>query len=259
MNNRQDLDPFATDRYFDGQAPADLEAFFAALRQPALPHEIEAQGSVVEQMRRAIAEQSAASVRPAARTATRRLGKGAIAAAVAVLSLGGVAAAATGNNPLAPILATDDSPRLEAPKDSSTTTTSSTTSSSTTTRAASTTAPTTTRAEGTGVDDDTDDDSGKKPAGEVKCDDAKNHGDYVSSVARSGGDVVAAAKSDCGKKKSDDDDDDDDDNKPKRSSTTTRSGDDDDDDDGDRGSSTKSDKGKGDKGDDRKGSNKGKG
>ena len=106
-----------------------LADFVDALRSPATPAELAAQDTVLDLMTSALA--------PATTAQDRRFMKSHLARTIAlatagVLSVGGVAAAATGTNPLAPILSeSDGDPMLAEPVDSTTTTSTSTTSTTT--------------------------------------------------------------------------------------------------------------------------------
>jgi hypothetical protein len=166
--------------------PSSLPELLAALRAPALPSELEGQNEVVDHM--------AAVITPPAQlkesnrmSPLSRIPRAAVVAAVAVLGLGGVAAAATGTNPLSPVL-TDEpsvSPTTETP---------------------------TTVVETTSTLDESTSDVTPPPAegveGEVVCpEDVANHGEAVSQVAKDhsvtgaehGEAVSEMAKSDCGK------------------------------------------------------------
>ena len=134
---------------------------------------------------------------------------------VGLLFVGGVAAAATGNNPLSPLLGTneDAGPAL-------TTTTTTTLGTTTTTEA-----PIAAAALDT----------------EVICpDDVSNHGEAVSAVATDkstvgaehGAAVSAMAKSDCGKSDNGDDDDDENESANKAAKTHGHHNDDSEDDEG---------------------------
>ena len=127
-------------------------------------------------------------------------------AAGAVLAAGGVAAAATGSLP-APVQdavsSAADTVGVSVPAATDTTTSGATDGTTTGATDGTTTGSTTGSTDGTatGSTDGTGTTSSTGGTSTVQCPDGlKNHGQYVSSVAHSGGDVVAAAHSDCGKK-----------------------------------------------------------
>lgn len=244
-----------------------LAEFVDALRGPATPAELAAQDTVLDLMASALAP---ATARAEASTAKdRRFMKSHLARTIAlatagVLSVGGVAAAATGTNPLAPMFSeSDGDPTLAEPVDSTTTT--STTTSSTTTVVVTTTGvsivTTTTAAGTTDVDDDEDD----------KC--PKNHGEKVSAVAKDksndDGQPHGKTVSEAARTKDDECDDDDDDEVAESADDSDDDADDhsddssiddhDDDDDDDRVTTTaKSERSGSNSGSDKSGSDKGK-
>jgi hypothetical protein len=170
-------------------ARSSVQDVLAALRAPARPHELEDRADIVDRMATVIAT-SHPSKEPARMSPFARIPRVAVVAAVGVLGFGGVAAAATGTNPLDPVLG-DEVP-------ASTTELPTTTLEPTTTVTGSTEAPETTIVSA-------------PPAStpiEVVCpDDVANHGDAVSQVAQdhsvTGADhgtaVSEMAQSDCGK------------------------------------------------------------
>jgi hypothetical protein len=175
---------------------APLEDLLAALRAPALPPETQDHDGIVDQMAAVIAG-SQPSKEPARMSPSSRIPRAAVVAAVGVLGVGGVAAAATGTNPLDPVLG-DEVP-------GPTTTELPTTALDTTTTVTESTEPpaTTVLSAPPGV----------APLEVVCPDDVVNHGDAVSAVAQdhtvTGADHGAAvsriAQSDCGKTGDDED------------------------------------------------------
>jgi hypothetical protein len=180
-----------------GGPDARLEELFDALRAPGHDSELAGEADVVHLMANAVAAQHPSKESTLMPPSTRlsRLPRVAAIAAVGVIGFGGVAAAATGTNPLGPVLA--DEPTVEIPLETTTTT------SPTTVVEATTTVPTS-EALGDGETDlvgDVDD-------GVVECpDDVANHGEAVSEVAHDdtltgaahGAAVSEMARSDCGK------------------------------------------------------------
>jgi hypothetical protein len=179
-----------------------LDQFIDALRAPARPHELAGAEDIVARMTAAISDTPAvaSSLQESARMKSR-LPRFAALTAAGVLSLGGVAAAATGTNPLRPVFGGGDA-TVEFPPASTTTAPVPTSTTSTTTTIV--------------VTSSASDLSATLPEGTVPlppgvpqdlCDTATNHGEAVSTVAKDrsttgaehGAAVSAVAKSDCGK------------------------------------------------------------
>ncbi len=198
------LDAFTTERVLDGEIElTELRDFFEALRTPSHASELALEHAIVptmlENIKVPMPVLSKTRSGKAGRRFTRRV---AVGAAAVVLSLGGVAAAATGVNPLSPIMGGSAQPSLEAAPE--------TTQAPSTTRSAASSSTT------AGSSSDTTEDS-SSPSVSIECVEG-NHGKTVSSVAQSntpgkpatpgenhGSLVREAAKSDCGKDSTDTD------------------------------------------------------
>ncbi len=193
-------------------ADASLAEFAAALRAPATPRELGGESAVLDLMVAAIAPPIPSKDRHMMK---HRFARTAAIATVAVLSIGGVAAAATGTNPLRPIVNGSDNSSerpvnglvVTNPKDESSDPPVPRLNSTTTSPTTTTAPPPTSTAIATNAT--------------TECTEA-NHGAQVSEVAkdksedgeRNHGAVVSAAahdKNDCDEidDASDDDDDDD--------------------------------------------------
>lgn len=229
------LDAFTAERVLNGEAELpELTGFLEALRAPSHSSELLMERDVMAKMMENIKATSTPPVRgrngKAGRRITRRV---AVGAAAAVLSLGGVAAAATGVNPLSPLIGGSPDPSLEVV--SETTSSSSTTvptslpaatSSSTTASGSSSTSAGGSSSTSAGGSSTTAKSESSATPTSIECVDG-NHGKTVSSVAQSGtpgkpetpganhGSVVReAAKSDCGKDSGTETEDSDDDEPP---------------------------------------------
>ena len=142
---------------------AVLAPFVEALRGPATAGELAAEAAVVDLMVVAITPPTTLKDR---RIMKSRFARTAAIAAAVVLSAGGVAAAATGTNPLGPIVHfADDGPNLETAPGETTTTTSTGAPPTTSTTSTSTTSTTSTTVPAAACADD-------------------NHGEHVSAVAK---------------------------------------------------------------------------
>jgi hypothetical protein len=189
---------------------AAFDAFVDALHGPARPHELAGAEDIVARMAAVIADTPAASIQESTPMKSR-LPRFAAFTAAGVLSLGGVAAAATGTNLLKPVLDAGGAPAF--PRASTTTVVTTTTTARPTTTtvvvtsAASDLTTTTVLPEGTST-------SVPLPPGVDPnlCETARNHGEAVSTVAKDssttgaehGAAVSAVAQSDCGKNKTED-------------------------------------------------------
>ena len=193
----------------DPELPAqpELDALLDVLRQPARPDELLGEQEAVAAMAAALASSHQEGLAPVPISKhSRKLAAVGVAAA---LILGGVTAAA------ASVLSGSPDNRVEIPatpsssSSSTSTSTSTTTSTSvpeTSTSSASTTSSTAATSTTAATEPETDDND-TKTATSIDCpDDVRNHGDFVSDVARDtppgpdhGETVSAAARSDCGK------------------------------------------------------------
>jgi hypothetical protein len=148
-----------------------LADLFDALRSPATPAELASEPSVLDQMVTALTTPAAATASTPAKKERRPMKSHLLRtiafATAGTLSVGGVAAAATGTNPLAPILSESDSgSSLSEPVSTTSPSTTSSTVVSTTSAA-----PTTTAAAAV-------------PVVSAPTDCPKNHGERVSAVAK---------------------------------------------------------------------------
>jgi len=205
-----DLDAFTAEGVLDDEVELnELNVFLETLRAPSHPSELAMQRAVVSEMMSRIAVPTPTPRHVRRGTTGRRVTRHvAFGAAAAVLSLGGVAAAATGVNPLAPIIGGSAAPSLEEiPATSQATTSTSAVGSTRPAEVASTSSGPATSG--------TEKESSSSAPTSIECAEG-NHGKTVSSVAKSavpgkpetkganhGSVVREAAKSDCGKNSAD--------------------------------------------------------